>query len=398
MKRIKLQLGVALFSAALLSSCSDNEVINYIPEPEVETYMDCLVYDELNPKSKSFVLALNEPSSVITSQRSFNLKAILRAEANANKDSILITSYSAKPITNVTLKAYLSEIDATLHLATIDSIPMFGQLAFRPAFLDEETRYATDDTRIVELKKEIIPIDMTFALDSDCAHYQMLKKIKTDWSLSFSNYDWNPDTSTSWLELSSMVAREWVVIVTNLGYMLSSPQYKEVMNNFNRIFGGELYGNTGELYTNVDYNNFIERCFQSKRFVLGRVNPAYVAGLGGGSTWGVADWNFYGHYASYSGWGAIVHELGHCYGYSHNSNFTYDSKEGVGWTNMMAYFHVYMNTLGDMPYESRDILDTHNPNYDEYRGFSIDRSKMNDAETAKMYTNSKVRKYFDNEL
>ena len=388
---------MALFSALLFSSCSDNEMINYIPDPEFDTHLDLLLYDELPSTAKTFILALDEPSSIITTQRSFNLKEVLRAETSADKDFILITSYSAKPITNITLKAYLPEIAANVHIATIDSIPMFGQVAFRPAFLDGETSYATDDSRVVSFQREFIPNDMSFTVDSDCTHYQMLKTIKTNWTLSFSNYDWNPDGNSTWLELNAMVAREWVVIVTNLGYMLSSPQYYEVMNNFSSIFGGELYGNTGELFTNADYNNFIERCFLSKRFVLGRVNPAYVAGLGGGSTWGVADWNFYGHYASYSGWEAISHELAHCYGFSHNSNLTYGNN-GVGWTNMVSNLHVYMNTLGDMPYESRNILDTHNSAYDEFRGFSIDRSKMNDASTAKMYQDSKVRKYFDNEL
>ena len=57
-----------------------------------------------------------------------------------------------------------------------------------------------------------------------------------------------------------------------------------------------------------------------------------------------------------------------------------------------------MNTLGNMPYESRTILNTHSSEYDEYRGFKIDATKMNDAQTAKMYESSKVRKYFDNEL
>lgn len=329
--------------------------------------------------------------------RSFNLKNILQIAPTINRDSIVITSYSAKRLDKVDIFLDIPGLQKDILIATLDSIPMFGEVKFRPKFLDESTVYRIGNGDLVVLYKDFIRSDMRLSVDSKCEHYLMLKSIKTDWDISFSNYDWREGASTSWLEVRSMVAREWVVIITNLGYMLSSPEYKEIMNNFSKVFGGELYNNNKENFTNSYYNSFIETCFLKKRLVLGRVNPAYAGGLGGGSTFGVADWNFYGHYASYSGWEAIVHELGHCYGFSHNSNMTYGNA-GIGWTILMANLHVYMNTKGNMPYESRNILDTHNPIYDEYRGFGIDKSKMNDASTAKMYKDSKVRKYFENEL
>ena len=38
-------------------------------------------------------------------------------------------------------------------------------------------------------------------------------------------------------------AREWVVIVTNNAYMMTTPEYKYVMANFKKVMGGDLYDN-----------------------------------------------------------------------------------------------------------------------------------------------------------
>ncbi len=397
MIHLKNKLLPIFCSLFFIYSCDKNEVVENIIEQEIIPYCDTLVYDKLDVNSKSFILSLTEQSTELIAKRSFNLKNILQIAPTINSDSIIITSYSAKRLDEVDIFMYVPELQKDILIATLDSIPMFGQVKFRPKFLDESTVYNIGNGELVVLYKEFIHGDMRLSVDSKCKHYLMLKSIKTDWDISFSNYSWKEGESTSWLELRSMVAREWVVIVTNFGYMMSSPEYKEIMNNFSKVFGGDLCNNNKVSFTNSDYNNFIERCFLKKRLVLGRVNPAYAGGLGGGSTFGVADWNFYGHYASYSGWDAIAHELAHCYGFSHDSNMTYPSA-GIGWTPFIANFHVYMATKGNLPYESRNILDTHNPIYDEYRGFGIDKSKMNDASTAKMYKDSKVRKYFENEL
>ena len=111
------------------------------------------------------------------------------------------------------------------------------------------------------------------------------------------------------------------------------------MQNFATIYGADLIGNDKIAFTPEKYNGVIETCFLSKSFNLGRTQN--VGGLGGGSTWGVSDWNFYGHYASYSGWGAIVHELGHCYGYGHDSNMTYANPSGVSWPDCISPLHSY---------------------------------------------------------
>ena len=81
-----------------------------------------------------------------------------------------------------------------------------------------------------------------------------------------------------------------------------------------------------------------------KMCIRDRSSPAY-GGLGGGYIWTVTDWNFYGHYGSFSGWEAISHEHMHCMDYSHDSNMTYPAKtpEGVnvGWPEFIWQLHMW---------------------------------------------------------
>ncbi len=155
----------------------------------------------------------------------------------------------------------------------------------------------------------------------------MLRKIDAQWNCSFSNFGWTPTVGEShnFREMRPIYAREWVVILTNYAYMMTTPQYKYVLANFKKVMGGDLYDNEKVPFTAEKYQSEMERFKAKKNFVLGQTSPAY-GGPGGGATWGITDWNFYGHYASFSGWESITHEFMHCMDYGHNSNMTYAAK------------------------------------------------------------------------
>lgn len=101
-----------------------------------------------------------------------------------------------------------------------------------------------------------------------------------------------------------------------------------------------------------------------------------VGGLGGGNVWGVTHWNYYGHYASFSGWESITHEFMHCMGYGHSSNMTYASG-GVGWTEFMWQLHTYLRGNDWLPYTDRNLLGFHKPENAKYRDGGIDPDKLN---------------------
>ena len=101
------------------------------------------------------------------------------------------------------------------------------------------------------------------------------------------NMIWKPGyESGSWRELSAIYAREWVVIITNYAYMMTTPEYAFIMRNFSKIFGGELYDNNRVKFTPEKYLSEEKRFKQPHNFVCGRSKPS-VGGLGGGNVWGV---------------------------------------------------------------------------------------------------------------
>ena len=288
----------------------------------------------------------------------------------------------------------LPNIDDKIHIAFLDTLSDFSKFNFKPNFLKEKTIYKGNDGRLFSINMDLLNNDIQFWIESESSHYKMLKEIKTDWSLRFSNFSWNSEdpNSGNWNRMNSIIAKEWVVIATNIGYMLSSDEYRKVIDKFAEIFGADLFGNNKIPFTEEEYNSLINMCFNKKSVNLGRTRN--VGGLGGGSTWGVSDWNFYGHYASYSGWESITHELGHCYGFGHDSNMTYPNPAGVSWAECISQLHVYMMKNNRLPYENRNILGTHRKELDEFRDFTCSSSFMNDAKTETFYNNSKVTKYF----
>ena len=173
---------------------------------------------------------------------------------------------------------------------------------------------------------------------------------------------------------------------------MTTPEYSFIMRNFSKVFGGELYDNNRVKFTPEKYLSEEKRFKQSHNFVCGRSKPS-VGGLGGGSVWGVSHWNYYGHYASFSGWESITHEFMHCMGYGHSSNMTYSSG-GVGWTEFMWQLHTYLRGNNLLPYTDRDLLGFHKPENAKYRDGGIDPDKLNDNKILQFYNKSKVTKYF----
>lgn len=244
---------------------------------------------------------------------------------------------------------------------------------------------------------------MKARLTSDDEHFKMLQKIDAQWNCSFSNFGWTPTVGEShnFREMRPIYAREWVVILTNYAYMMTTPEYKYVLANFKKVMGGDLYDNEKVPFTAEKYQSEMERFKAKKNFVLGQTSPAY-GGLGGGATWGITDWNFYGHYASFSGWESITHEFMHCMDYGHNSNMTYAAKtpEGVnvGWTEFIWQLHMWLSKKGDLPYTDRNLLGFHKPENAQYRDCAIMEIFQDDAVLQKnidnFYKKSRLVKYF----
>ena len=95
--------------------------------------------------------------------------------------------------------------------------------------------------------------------------------------------------------------------------------------------------------------------------MLFRSRVVGVGGLGGGNTYGLADYCYKGVYFDATAPGAnphnyarqaMFHEYGHCLGYNHSSTMTY----GDQWTVLCATVFVGMGQDGKLPVCSKEVV------------------------------------------
>lgn len=391
-----------LFSGIVSVACTTtiDEVVNYndIELPYVETFkQDTVTFGKLKPEQSRRILDLDEPSGIVTnhSMRSFRVDEIIQLRPTAQSDSIRVTSYSAKTVYDVTMEVYLPEFDKYIPVVYLDSIPAFSQFEFKSSFTGKRVTYRQKDGHVLSFHYPYLDFEqMTPRLVSEDEHFNMLDQIDAKWTIRFSNYDWTAekgDAGSQWREMRAIYAREWIVIVTNYAYMLTTEEYAYTMKHFKEVMGKDLFDNDRVDFTPEKYQREDLRFRQGYTFNCGQTG-ASVGGLGGGSTWGVTHWNFYGHYASYSGWLAITHEFMHCMGYGHSSSMAPAGE--IGWPEFMTNLHVYLSQNKRLPYTDRNLLGFHKPENAKYRNGGVDPNYMNDNTTRQFYNRSKITKYF----
>lgn len=410
--RIIAAVPVCLCALLLPSSCSteyeDRTVYNDTELPfEATFHPDTVRVGKLRTGSIRHLLDLDIPSTEIDNKPEYTFRSdeLISVHASDEGDSLYITSWSAKTVYEISVEMFLPEVNEYLPVAFLDSIPAFSRFGFRPSFLGNRSvcRVPAGNDFVSFEYQYIDEARMKLRLTGDDEHFRMLSKIDAKWECHFSNYGWKPGSPSTYnyREMSPIYAREWVVIVTNYAYMMTTPEYKYVMEHFSEVMGGELMGNDDKPFTPEKYLSEMERFKGPASFKLGRCSDGY-AGLGGSGIWTVAHWNFYGHYASFSGWDAIGHEFMHCMGYSHNGNMTYPAKPkgsdiDVGWTAFLWQLHLWLSHKGDLPYTDRNMLGFHKPENAEYRDKAIREEFQDDAKLQQIieryYNSSRLVKY-----
>lgn len=361
-----------LLIVALLVGCHSVDQVthdrfndNIIELPYVPLYTnDSLSWQNLPACAQvAEILSRTESPQVVTNAtlRSFNVSEVVQTRLLA-PDSIQVTSYSAKPIQAVDLYLHLSSYVEPILIAHIDSLPAFGRITFKPTFLSAQGGvYRTLSGRTVTFRfDKLLPEAMTLSTHSTDPHYQMLQRITARWQLSFSSY-----SGSQWAEMRWLYAREWCVMVQNLAYLFHTEAFRYVWFNYNTIMGADLYDNNGTLFTPETYASVYQSIFAKERLVLGVTQMG--GGLGGGATWGVDHWMFYGHYSSFHGMDIIAHEFAHTLGFSHSSAMA----SGGGrfkFQNFITEMHDYLIDRGELPYllEDRFAVDFANPINQEF--------------------------------
>lgn len=292
--------------------------------------------------------------------------------AEFGKDSIRIQSYSAVPVADLEIRAKLKNTEQWFVLAKLDHLDAFSNISLKLPIGDNSRFNLVNELGSIRLEGlgefQQMPVELfDFKIVSETdAHVQKLNKIKAKWKIYFGDYNRNLNV-TNWYRITPLYAREWIIMMTNFAYTLSSPEFEHLWFNHQKVMGHEFFGNAGRVngvngfFGPADYSRIYQAILNRGGISLGISNIG--GGLGGGSTLGVDPWIYYGHYR-WSGLGIVAHEFGHHFG-SHDSAWANDS---YGFQPMIADLFFYMQRHKDMPYIDPNVNKLHLAKPDQLYG------------------------------
>lgn len=280
--------------------------------------------------------------------------------ASLKGDSILFQSYSAIPVTNLEIHAKLKNTDQWMLLGKLDQLEAFSRATINIDVKDTSRFSLVDGKGSIQLQGidqfSQLPADLfDFKITSKTdKHVQKLNSIQPKWQIFFGTY--NQDSDSKWRRINPLYAREWVMIMTNFAYVLSTPEFEHAWFNHQKVMGHEFFNNNGLVngaFKPEDYERTYQQIMNRSRINLGITNMG--GGLGGGEVLGIDTWIFYGHYRL-SGLGIVAHEFGHHWG-NHNSAW---SNASYGFQPMIDnLFFYFQRQPGVLPYTDPNVNKFH---------------------------------------
>lgn len=295
----------------------------------------------------------DEPREVFYNNelRSFNPNKPLQVSMTEG-GNLLVKLYSPVSVAGVSVYAVIaSHPSVKFLLARFNNIYAFMDAEFALPFSSPNI-VVTVDGRIVELPAmpDLDPEDIEFFVESSDPLMAKVATINSNWTVNFSSYQADQGHAY-WRHMTPELCRHGVALALNMAYMFSSDEFNKRLNDYD----GLLTDNNG---TAINLDLLREKIRTHSGLTLGRVEG--VGGLGGGRTYGLAD---YCYRQVYWDWEenpldnphtyvrqAMFHEYGHCLGYSHESTMTY----GDQWTVLCAECFVELGSKGSLPVCSKD--------------------------------------------
>lgn len=319
---------------------------------------------ESNAVEQTRMLQDGESWETLTNESLRNAPVNKILSASFTGSGINLQSYSAAPVTNLKILGKLRQSDMWVEIATLDQLTPFSTSTLSLK-IDGNTRFnlvgkigsASLDglSSFNEVPAELFE-EVKITSDTD-THVQKLNSIKAKWQLTFGKYD--PANDAKWCRITPVYAREWVIMMTNFAYMVSTPEFETLWFNHNAVMGHDFFGNAGRVegtngfFKAEDYKKIYNEIFNRGKISLGITNMG--GGLGGGAVLGVDTWIYYGHYRQ-SGYRILAHEFGHHWG-GHNSAW---AMPDYGFEAMMDYLNFYFQRQpGSLPYMDPNLNSFH---------------------------------------
>lgn len=356
-----------------------NSRVNIIPLQKVEQYQsvnNSISMTELKQEqavSQQLILQDGENWETLTDpkQRYFKINRII--SGYMDNDGLLIKNYSVAPVKDLNIEARLKNTDRWFNLVHIDELKALSYTRLNLKLNENQYYKLLDGSGSIKLsginKFKQLPVDLLdirVSSKSDTL-VQKLSTIKPEWGIYFGKYS---QADGQWEKINPIYAREWIIMITNFAYILSSPEFEHVWFNHKQTMGHDFFGNAGQVssvggyFTAQEYRRYFDEIMNRGDIRLGITTIG--GGLGGGDILGIDTWYFYSHYFN-ADIGVIGHEFGHHWG-SHDSAWA-NGSYGIQAANL--WLHQYFQRKGQLPYMDPELNAFHKASKDQlYNGIN----------------------------
>lgn len=196
-----------------------------------------MILTESQARERSRVLQDGESWEILTnsSQRHVYMNQILSATLNGNH--LHVQSYSAVPVRDLQIRAKIKNSEDWVILAKLDQLTPFSKANFGLKLTDQSRFPLLDGTGSIQLaglsqttQNPSNVFDLKISSETD-EHVKKLNQIKAKWKIYFGTYD----EPNKWCRITPVYAREWVMMMTNLAYMLSTLEFETLWFNHKAV-------------------------------------------------------------------------------------------------------------------------------------------------------------------
>ena len=345
-----------LFKTTLVKGVRNKVDVAFSNHPDANTATLRIDRAFLEDYPQTKLLQDDESKSIYydNNERSFYVNQPLQIK-ELSDGLINIRSYLPLPVQRVEFWAKLPSLSQEILLAYCDSVPAFSDVRLNMPDYSEDSEFSTPNGTFVCLNskqlEEIKSDDVVIRVESEDDIWRKIEQMKPNWYIRFNAFGGDPDMDNgapagNWMGIRPVHIREAIAFLTNFAYMISTDEFVGHLLTFQ----GQINDNNGD---ELDLSKVPAQFINHGGFNVGLVYTGNgVAGLGGGSTWGVSQGTYLGQYTSTYSASIMFHELGHCIGYSHSSGMSYGP-----WAEQCANKY-YVSNLSQLIVTSADVVNS----------------------------------------
>jgi hypothetical protein len=315
---MKIQIVLVLSLCTAFFGCQKDDYIS--PVETVEYSFD-------SDANSRLMFQDGEPLQTMTSEsRRYEIGKVLQVKA-INETTIEIANFAPVDILDATILLTIEGQANRVKLLKIKKIRAHGVQEIKYPFIEGATNFLDSDNREVELAQYKTAGIATSKVSFDFAgETELIRKLKSlaklKWKVKYHDFDDADDPNNNWKEnIDAKDIRRFSGFIINMAYLISSD------NTMNAFANEPIVDNDGVLMSVEQKKAALQKMIDIPKVNCGVV--VNVSGLGGGSTYGVANHVLHDYLTKDPSF-ITIHEMAHMIGYSHSSSMTYPNSEKKG--------------------------------------------------------------------